>query len=93
MKSNFLFITAVLAVGILLLPILFVHGQPIAQDSCGIIVEFREKYGPVVHDTGTVVMVRDNCWVITHRDGCTTWYPIVNYAISRITKLKQEEAK
>jgi len=70
-----------------------VWGGQIAADSGGIIVELREKYGPVVHDTGTVIMLYDNCFIITHRDGMTSWYPVGNYAISKITKLKKERAQ
>jgi hypothetical protein len=64
--------------------------QSIAQDSCDIAVELREKYGPVVYDTGTVIMIHDNCFVITHRDASSTWYPVGNYSISKITKLKED---
>jgi hypothetical protein len=42
-----------------------------------------------VYDTGTVIMIYDNCFVITHRDGLTAWYPVGNYAVSKITKIKE----
>jgi hypothetical protein len=64
-------------------------GGQIAADTGGIAVELREKYGPVVYDTGTVIMIYDDCFVITHRDGLTSWYPVGNYAVSKITKIKE----
>jgi hypothetical protein len=58
----------------------------IAKDSCGIIVELREKYGPAIIDTGTMIMTYNNFFVIVHRDFPSTFYPIANYSVSKITK-------
>jgi hypothetical protein len=78
---------------IFLLAVGMAWGWPISSDSCGIAVELREKYGPVVYDTGTVIMLYENCFVITKRDGASSWYPVGNYAVSKITKLLKEEVK
>jgi hypothetical protein len=78
-----------LAVAMVLLAVGGAWGWQIAADTSGIAVELREKYGPVVYDTGTVIMIYDNCFVITHRDGLTSWYPVGNYAVSKITKIKE----
>jgi hypothetical protein len=78
-----------LAVAVVLTAASVGWGWLIAADSSGIAVELREKYGPVVYDTGTVIMIYDNCFVITHRDGLTAWYPVGNYAVSKITKIKE----
>ena len=64
-----------------------VGGQPIASDSCGVAVELREKYGPVVHDTGTVITLWNNFFVVTKRDRPPALYPIGNYAVQKLTKL------
>jgi hypothetical protein len=64
-------------------------GQPIAHDEDGFLVavELHEKYGPVVHDTGTVVSIWNGCFVVTHYNRPVTLYPIANYSVSKITKL------
>ena len=62
-------------------------GGSIAHDSCGIAVELREKYGPVVHDTGTVVTLWNNFFVVTKRDRPPALYPVGNYAVQKLTKL------
>ena len=77
---------AILALA-LLAAVAGVWGQPIASDSCGVAVELREKYGPVVCDTGTVVTLWNNFFVVTKRDRPPALYPVGNYAVQKLTKL------
>lgn len=76
---------AILALALLAAVVL---GQPVAADSCGFVVELREKYGPVVHDTGTVISIWNNFFVISKRDAPPALYPVGNYAVQKITKIK-----
>jgi hypothetical protein len=60
----------------------------IAKDSCGVIVELREKYGPTIVDTGTVLMVYDNNFVLTKFNQPAAWYPVANYAVTKTRRLE-----
>ena len=62
----------------------------IARDSCGVVVEIREKYGPVWMDTATVVSMADGCFVLTKRAGLTGWYSMQNYSVRIIERLDCE---
>jgi hypothetical protein len=65
----------------------------IAQDSCGVAVELREKYGPVINDTGTVIIIWNNYFVITKKDAPSAFYPVANYTVSNVKKLIKEEVQ
>ena len=47
----------------------------IAQDSVGLVVEVKEKYGGRRIDTCTVVSLYAGQYVLTRRDGRSDWYP------------------
>jgi hypothetical protein len=53
----------------------------IAYDSNGIYVQLREKYGPIINDTCTVLSRTDDCFICTHRDGPIAVYPACNYSV------------
>jgi hypothetical protein len=57
----------------------------IGADSTGMIVELREKYGPVIYDTCTVLCTYKNYFVCTGKDE-TAWYPIANYSAKIIKR-------
>jgi hypothetical protein len=61
--------------------------QTLAVDSCGYIVELKEKYGPAVYDTGTVVTLYAEKFVVTHRSGPDSFYPTENYSLSHLRRL------
>lgn len=56
-------------------------------DSTGLIVELKEKYGGTMVDTCTVLMIRDDVYYTTHRDGTGGTYPMANYS-ARIVRIK-----
>lgn len=69
--------------------------QVIAKDSVGLIVEVKEKYGGLIFDTCTVIMLFDNQFVLVHREGSTGWYPTSFHSIrllGRIEKLPMNAA-
>lgn len=63
-------------------------GAVIAHDSCGIVVELREKYGPVITDTGTVLSTINECFVLTKYNKPAAWYPVANYAVKPIGRIE-----
>ena len=82
MRCLFLIITLVTAL---------LAGQTIAKDSVGLVVMVREKYGPALVDTCTVVTLHENNFVLTHRDGRTGWYPVGNYSVNIIERMGNNE--
>jgi hypothetical protein len=73
----------IFAPALLLLALNTVHAGDavvIAQDSAGLVVEFKEKYGPVVIDTGTVLMAHYGSFVLVKRDRGSAWFPMANYS-------------
>ena len=58
----------------------------IGADSNGMVVELREKYGPVVYDTGTVLVLYKGFFVLTTKDRGVVWYPSANYSCKIIQK-------
>jgi len=63
--------------------------QEIARDSAGLVVEFKEKYGPAVIDTGTVLMEYRGSFVLTKKDRPSAWFPISNYSQRVISRLEK----
>lgn len=61
--------------------------EVLKADSSGIIVELREKYGPVIYDTGTVILIYKNNFIVTKKSG-TAWYPKENYSCKILAKTK-----
>jgi hypothetical protein len=57
----------------------------IAADSNGVYVELREKYGPTITDTCTVVSRVGDCFICTHKDGPIAMYPVCNYSLQAWT--------
>lgn len=52
----------------------------ILKDSNGVVIEFKEKYGEIVKDTGTFVTIFNGCWCVTKKDKPSSYYPIENYS-------------
>jgi len=69
-----------LAALILSLSMVFAH-DVIKADSVGFGVVVKEKYGPAITDSCTVLMVHNGCFVVVRRNS-TAWYPMANYSVS-----------
>jgi hypothetical protein len=63
----------------------------IASDFNGIIVLFGEKYGTSFYDTGTVLMLYNNCFILTKKNEPSSWYPVENFSVKKIIKIKRGE--
>ena len=63
----------------------------IAQDSAGLIVVLKEKYGGYVTDTATAVSKYAGCFILTRRDGGGGWYPMVNWALVSTERIKHDK--
>ncbi len=63
----------------------------IAHNPSGMEIVVKEKYGNAIVDTATVVWWDANkaCWVLTHRNKPSSYYPKENYSIS----FKKKEQK
>jgi hypothetical protein len=59
----------------------------ICQDSAGVIVEIKEKYGSLIVDTCTVVMFHEGQFVLVKRSGATGWFPSAFHSIRIIGRL------
>ena len=80
-------IIAVLALAVLLPRNTIQSQELIALDPNGLIVTLKEKYGPAIQDTGTVVIEYKNQYVIVRRNGPSGRYPIANWAIIKIEEV------
>ncbi|MBD3390496.1 MAG: hypothetical protein GF418_00620, partial [Chitinivibrionales bacterium] len=66
-----------------------IYGQQvIAQDSEGLIVEVKEKYGGIVVDTCTVVMLHDRQFVVVNREGGSGWFPASFHSVRIVGRLR-----
>jgi len=57
-------------------------------DSLGLVVELKEKYGGTITDTCTVLTIKDDMYITTHRDGLGGTYPLANYSAKIIGRVK-----
>jgi len=62
--------------------------QVIAQDSNGIIVEVKEKYGGNFVDTCTVVMHQNGQSVLVKPEGAIGWFPSSFHSVRIIGRLE-----
>ena len=60
----------------------------LSVDTCGLVV-VSETYIAENLDTGTVVMLTADkaMFIVVHRDGPSSYYPVHNYGIPKIRKL------
>jgi hypothetical protein len=69
-----------------------IYGQEvIAQDSNGLVVEVKEKYGGLLLDTATVVMLHQGQFVLVKKEGGTGWYPSSFHSVRVLEKLAPAE--
>ena len=61
--------------------------QVIAQDSTGLIVEVKEKYGGLIIDTCSVVMLHNNQFVLVKKEGSTGWFPASFHSVRIVERL------
>jgi len=61
----------------------------IAQDSVGLVVIVKEKYGSYEIDTCTVVMIAGENFVLVHRQGVSSWYPASFHSVDIIARLSE----
>lgn len=64
----------------------------IANDTNGVIVEVKEKYGGILLDTCTVVIVNGDCFVLVHRNRPASYFPVSFHSI-RCWYLKDNQNK
>ena len=62
----------------------------IAQDTAGLVVEVKEKYGGVLIDTGTVLMYHTGQFVLTKKNGLSDWFPASFHSVRVLEKLTKE---
>lgn len=70
--------------------------QVIAQDSAGLVIEVKEKYGALLTDTCTVIMEHDGDYVLVHRDRPSDHFPTCNHSVRIFTLARtrdREEVK
>jgi len=61
----------------------------IAQDSLGLEVQIKEKYGPTIIDSGTVLMLWKNNFILLKRSGVRSWYPVANHSVKVLERKKK----
>lgn len=61
----------------------------IAQDSAGLVVEVKEKYGGILMDTCTVVLIHGGMFVLVKRTGESRWFPTSFHSVRIIKHLKE----
>ncbi len=64
----------------------------IAQDSLGMQVIVKEKYGSYVLDTCTVVMLFSNNFVLVHRATPSGWYPTSFHSVRVLRKFSEAQS-
>lgn len=62
--------------------------QVIAQDTAGLVVEVKEKYGGLLIDTATVLMYHDGQFVLVKRDGLSGWFPASFHSVRVLERIK-----
>ena len=68
-------------------------GNSLAQDTAGVVVTLKEKYGWTVTDTCTVLMEHEGQYVTVHRDRPSAYYPMGNWAVVYVEKRRQAEER
>ena len=66
-------------------------GNSLAQDTMGVVVTLKEKYGLIISDTCTVLMEHEGQYVTIHRDRPSGRYPMGNWAVVYVEKRQAEE--
>ena len=71
---------------------LMAHTSPLAQeviaaDTLGMVVQIREKYGPTLTDTCTVLMYHAGQFVLVKKDGLSGWFPASFHSVRVMEKL------
>ena len=61
--------------------------QVLAKDPAGVVVYVKEKYGTYTVDTCTVLMLAKEQFVLVHREGGSSWYPVAFHSVEVVESL------
>jgi hypothetical protein len=68
--------------------IFFVSAQDtIAQDTVGLVVEVKEKYGALLLDTCNILMLKDNQFVLVKKSLPSAWFPTSFHSVRVVARL------
>jgi len=83
---------ATLITALLLVPTSLQAQHVIAKDSCGLIVEVCQKYGPCMHDTCAVLSIWNGNFVLTKRTLPSAHFPESFHSVRVVSRLTGEAA-